>query len=43
MGEGGRWGWVGKVVSRDVDSLDGGNGSSVCGGDSLLELAHLSG
>ncbi len=32
---------VGQVVCRDVDSLDGGNGTRLGRGNALLEVAHL--
>ena len=41
--EGGCWRWVGQVIGRDVDSLNGGDGTFVGGGDTFLHLAHFGG
>ncbi len=43
VGEGVRRGRVGKVVRRDVNCLDGGDGALVGGGDALLENGHFLG
>ena len=41
MAEGGRRGGIGQIVRRDIDGLDGGDGTVLGGGDALLELSHL--
>merc|ERR1719460_87163 len=41
--EGGGWSRVGKVVSRHVDGLHGGNGTGFGRGNALLEGAKVSG
>ena len=43
MGEGGGGGRVSQIVSRDVDGLDGGNGTLLGGGDTLLHTTHVDG
>ena len=43
VSEGGGRGGVGKIVGRDVDGLDGGDGSLGSGGNTLLEPSHVSG
>lgn len=43
MGEGGGRGRVSQIVSRDVDGLDGGNGTLVGGGNTLLHTTHVDG
>ncbi|GMR43041.1 hypothetical protein PMAYCL1PPCAC_13236 [Pristionchus mayeri] len=43
MGEGGGRGGISKIVSRHVDSLDGGDGSLLGGGNTLLHATHVSG
>ena len=43
MRESGGWGRIGQIVSRDVDGLDGGNGTLLGGGDTLLHLTHIGG
>jgi hypothetical protein len=43
MGEGGGGGRVSQIVSRDVDGLDGSNGSLLGGGNTLLHLSHVYG
>mmetsp|Transcript_20622 Transcript_20622/g.35423 ORF Transcript_20622/g.35423 Transcript_20622/m.35423 type:complete len:548 (+) Transcript_20622:132-1775(+) len=41
--EGGSGGRIRKIISRHVDSLDGGNGSLGSGGNTLLKPTHISG
>lgn len=43
MGEGGGRGGIGQIIGRDVDGLDGGNGSLLGGGNSLLHTTHIGG
>ena len=43
MGEGGGGGRISQIVSRDVDGLDGGNGTLGGGGNALLHLTHVDG
>merc|ERR1719435_173031 len=43
MGEGGGGGRVSQVISRYIDSLHGGNGTLLGGGNSLLHSTHVSG
>ena len=41
--EGGGGRGIGQIISGDVDGLDGGNGTLLGGGNSLLHLTHVSG
>ena len=41
--EGGGGRGISQIVSRDVDGLDGGNGTLLGGGNSLLHSTHVSG
>ena len=41
VGEGGSGGGVGQVVRGDVDSLNGGDGTLLGGGDTLLQVFTL--
>jgi peptide chain release factor 1 len=43
MGEGGGGGRISQIISRDVDSLDGSNGSLLGGGNTLLHTTHIDG
>merc|ERR1712048_1047838 len=43
MSEGGSGGGIGQIISRHVDSLDGGDGAGTGGGNTLLEGAHIGG
>jgi len=43
MGEGGGGGGISQIVSRYVDSLDGGNGTLGGGGDTFLHDTHVDG
>jgi peptide chain release factor 1 len=43
MGESGGRGRISQIVSRDVDSLDGGNGTLLGGGNTLLHSTHIDG
>ena len=43
VSEGGGGGGVSQVVSGHIDSLHGGDGSLLGGGDSLLHATHVSG
>ena len=43
MGEGGGWCGISKIISWHVDGLDGGNGTLLCGGNSLLEGTEIGG
>ena len=43
MGEGGGGGRISQIISRDVDGLDGGNGTLGGGGNALLHLTHVDG
>jgi hypothetical protein len=43
MGEGGGRSRISQIVSWDVDGLDGGNGSLLGGGNTLLHLTHVDG
>lgn len=43
MGEGGGGGRISQIVSRDVDGLDGSNGTLLGGGNTLLHTTHVDG
>ncbi|KAI6773495.1 hypothetical protein HG531_000344 [Fusarium graminearum] len=43
MGEGGGRSRISQIVSRDVDSLDRGNGTLLGGGNTLLHTTHIDG
>jgi len=43
MSKGGGRGRVSQIVSRDVDGLDGSNGTLLGGGDTLLHTTHVDG
>lgn len=43
MGEGGGRGRISQIISGHVDSLDGGNGSLVGGGNTFLHETHVDG
>ena len=43
MREGGSRGGIGQIVSRHIDSLDGGDGALFGGGDSFLHSSHVGG
>ena len=43
VSKGGGGSRVSQIVSRDVDGLDGGNGTLVGGGDTLLHETHVDG
>lgn len=43
VSEGGGRGRISQIVSRDVDSLDGSNGTLLGGGNSLLHTTHVDG
>jgi peptide chain release factor 1 len=43
MGEGGGGSRISQIISRDVDGLDGGDGSLLGGGDTLLHTTHVDG
>lgn len=43
VSEGGGGGRVSQIVSRDVDGLDGGDGTLLGGGDTLLHTTHVDG
>ena len=43
VGEGGSRGGVGQIVSRHVDGLDGGDGTLLGSGDTLLHTTHVDG
>ena len=43
MGEGGRGGGIGQIISGHVDSLHGSDGASSGGGDTFLKGTHVSG
>jgi hypothetical protein len=37
------WGWIRKIVSGDIDSLDRGNGTVLGSGNTFLHTTHISG
>jgi peptide chain release factor 1 len=43
MGEGGGRSGISQIISRDVDGLDGGNGTLGGGGNTLLHTTHVDG
>ncbi|CAG9956080.1 unnamed protein product [Clonostachys rosea f. rosea IK726] len=43
VSEGGGGGGISQIVSRDVDSLDGGNGTLLGSGNTLLHTTHIDG
>jgi len=43
MGEGGGRGRISQVIGGDINGLDGGNGTSGSGGNTLLKSSHISG
>jgi len=43
MGEGGGRCGIGQIIGRDVDGLDGSDGTLLGGGNSLLHTTHIGG
>ena len=43
MCEGSCWSWISKIISWYIDSLHGGNGTRLGGGNSLLEGTQIGG